>query len=130
MATRGRTPYKAVAHPRSSSVTSPNKNTYTMLSRQIGDHKWWAGVAYLEQQPDMKEVTVAEHYMGWRYVLARTKNIKTFVKLTYYNNTMWSIELMRIPCSNYAPAPFLMGYCGASVLGTWQAAPLARCASC
>jgi hypothetical protein len=137
MATRGRTAYKGVAQPRSSSATSPNKDVCSSgLSRQIGEHKWWAGVAYLEQQPDMKEITVAEHWTGWRYVLARTKSSTIFVKLTFYNDKMWAIEMLSAipndyltPISYFGSAPL---NCGASVLGAWQtpSAPLVRCASC
>ena len=67
------------------------------LGRQIGEHKWWSGVAVLQSTDRIKEILVCTHYSGWRYVLARTKNPNVFVKLTYYNNHLQPIERMLSP---------------------------------
>ena len=64
------------------------------LIRQIGEHKWYAGVAYLSKHPQENEVVVAEHYTGWNYVLARSPNANVFIQKTYNGTKLiWSSNM-------------------------------------
>lgn len=136
MASRGRTAHITTSKIRSSSVPSDNKKqNRTGLCRQIGEHKWYAGVSYLSYNPDKNDITVAEHYTGWRFVLMRTKSQNVFVTLTYYHNKLVIIEKMIIHSyeaqntTTTSSMPILPSSCGASVLGIWQP-PMVRCISC
>ena len=134
MATRGRSAHKEVALHRSSSATTPKKNSFgpSPITRQIGEQHWWGGVSYLEELPHLKEIKVAEHYHGWRYILTRTKNAHIFVKLTYWNDKLCVIELMH---THYEPVQIdypigssALNYStlGASALPAWSPPPIAR----
>ncbi len=64
------------------------------LMRQIGEHKWWAGVSYLQHNTDKNEVVVGDHYSGWKYILARTSENNTFTQKTYNGDRLiWTTTM-------------------------------------
>jgi hypothetical protein len=66
------------------------------LVRQIGQDKWLYGLSHLHSNSYINQITVASDYSGWKYILARTTNKKTFLQQTFYTNNLMSSSIMII----------------------------------
>ncbi len=66
------------------------------LVRQIGEHKWIAGLNHLHNNSHINQISVASNYSGWEYILARGTNNKTFLQQTFYANNLVSSSIMII----------------------------------
>jgi hypothetical protein len=66
------------------------------LVRQIGEHKWIAGLNHLQNNPQINQISVASNYSGWEYILARGTNNKSFLQQTFSANNLVSSSIMII----------------------------------